>query len=112
MATMNIPAEKFEAYLEEIKADYVKFWKPEDLEKEHIQEMIEEFNKGLRYKVGSKYIKVMTSNSVHSFIVNNEKAKFPLGTVLKAASWAAPATNFGRGSILDGSYQLRWTGAF
>jgi hypothetical protein len=42
--------------------------------------------------------------------VKEDMPKFKKGTILKAASWAAPAKNYGRGNILDGNYDVRWTG--
>ena len=76
------------------------------------QYRIDEFNNGLRYEESSKYIKVITGNSVHSFIVKQDGGKFRRGDILKAASWAAPAKNFARGNVLDGTLdRIRWTGA-
>jgi hypothetical protein len=77
--------------------------------------MRENFIKCLRYEVGNKYIKIISgrahSTSVHSFIVL-KPGKFPVGSVLKAASWAAPATNFVRANIFDGNFmRITWTGA-
>ena len=78
--------------------------------------MIAEFNDGLTYKTGSKYIKVITRSaggggSVWGFDVNTDKdKKFKKGDILKAAGWAAPARNAARGYILDGGYPINWTG--
>jgi len=64
---------------------------------------------------GRKYIKVIrdTGNQqmVWGFVVkgDNDK-KFRQGDILKAASWAAPARNAARGNILDGDYDINWTG--
>jgi len=110
MPSLNIPVDRLEIYLARIREDYVKFWKPEDLEKTHIQDMITEFNQNLTYKIGNSYIKVIQGSSVHSFIVN-KTGKFPVGSILMAASWKAPATNFARGNILQDDYVVRWTGA-
>jgi hypothetical protein len=96
-------------YLEIIKKDYVSFLTPIS---EYRQEMIDIFNANIRYEVGSKYIKVITENSVHSFIVRNKTDKFKPGDILKAASWKAPAKNFARGNIFDKTFdRIRWTGA-
>jgi len=95
-------------YLEIIKKDYVSFLTPIS---EYRQEMIDIFNANIRYEVGSKYIKVITENSVHSFIVRNKTDKFKPGDILKAASWKAPAKNFARGNIFDKTFdRIRWTG--
>lgn len=74
-------------------------------------DMRESFIKSVRYEVGNKYIKVISGSGVHSFIVL-KAGKFSVGSVLKAASWAAPATNFVRANIFDGNFMnISWTGA-
>ena len=78
--------------------------------------MIAEFNDGLTYKTGSKYIKIITGSagggsSVWGFVVNTDNdKKFKKGDILKPAGWAAPARNAARGNIIDGGYTIRWTG--
>jgi hypothetical protein len=68
--------------------------------------------RSISYNVGSKYIKVVTNNSVWGFVVNTDNdKKFKKGDILKAAGYAAPARNFPRGNILEGGYTVRWTGA-
>lgn len=114
MAKMNVPLEFLTDYAEHIKSDYIKWWGAKASEK-HVQEMIANFK--VTFEPGSSYIKVVKSDtdgthaSVHSFIVNKAK-KFPLGTILKSASWKAPATNFGRGNLLERWTwdRVRWTG--
>jgi hypothetical protein len=114
MAKCNIPQAQLDAYAAHIRADYVKWWGPERLKDKHIQEMIAEFQ--IEFEVGSSYIKVVkagNNRSVHSFIVNKD-GKFPKGTVLKSASWKAPATNFGRAHIAHPDSwvgHVSWTGA-
>jgi hypothetical protein len=75
--------------------------------------MVDEYNDGITFKVGKKYIKVMTERSVHGFIVNTDNdADFKLGDILKAASYNAPARNFARGNALRGIFNnMQWTGA-
>ena len=34
-----------------------------------------------------------------------------MGDILLPAGWAAPARNHARGNILDGNYEIAWTGA-
>ncbi len=48
--------------------------------------------------------------NLKSFIVNKAD-KFPLGAVLKSASWKAPATNFARANLLDASQTAAPQGA-
>lgn len=90
-----------------IKNDYEK-WSPGSTEKSGFE---------VSFEKGSKYIKVITSSygqsGVHSFIVN-KTGKFPMGAILKAASWKAPAMNFVRGWIDEGHInfsRIQWTGA-
>jgi hypothetical protein len=113
MPKMNLPVEFLTDYANHVKTDYIKWWGKRGEDK-HVQQMIAEF--GIEFQPGSSYIKVVkTKNgvveSVHSFIAN-KAGKFPLGTILKAASFKAPATNFGRGNLLDRQTWNRvvWTG--
>ena len=75
--------------------------------------MCEEYAESLEYKVGKKYIKLVSKNNgVKAFIVNVENdKKFKLGDILMPAGWAAPARNAARGNVLDGEYPINWTGA-
>jgi hypothetical protein len=101
-------------YIEHIRADYSNF--------SHKPVEDQEFD--IEIEEGSKYVKVISGShghrGVHSFIVKEDRpAKgktkgFKAGDILKAASWAAPATNFSRGNVFSGrdSYKTRvhWTG--
>jgi hypothetical protein len=77
------------------------------------KDMYERYCDRIKYKPGSKYIKILSDGGVHSFVVNTDNdKKFKRGDILKAASWATPARNFARGNVLDGSLEcVRWTGA-
>lgn len=104
-------------YIERIREDYKKWTftgksKPgEDTVKD---EMTEKFCKSISIKEGQKYYKVLTENSVHSFIVKKDSTirgkDFKRGDMLKAASWATPTLNCARGNIF-GNYIVQWTGA-
>ena len=80
--------------------------------------MIEEYCSGLRVEENRRYWKITstngsgTSRSVSGFIVKAGDKKFREGDMLKPAGWAAPARNFARGNVLDGTgvYNVRWTG--
>ena len=81
-------------------------------------EMTRDFGEGLSFKKGRNYVKIVTNRSgggcsVHSFIVIEPTKGFEIGDILKAASWAAPATNFKRGNVfeLHTLANVRWTGA-
>ena len=81
-------------------------------------EMIESYCTGLEVSEGSRYWKIVGSNgggsqrSVKGFIVKAGDKKFREGDMLKAAGGAAPARNFARGNVIDGSgvANVRWTG--
>jgi hypothetical protein len=80
--------------------------------------MAENYCNGLEVSEGSRYWKIVGSNgggsqrSVKGFIVKAGDKKFREGDMLKAAGWAAPARNFARGNVIDGSgvANVRWTG--
>lgn len=109
MASIDFDTEiAMNKYLDHIRGEYCA-WNTNETEVG--ARMRDEFIREVRYEVGNKYIKVISRNSVHSFIVI-KAGKFPVGSVLKAASWAAPATNFARANIYDGNFMnIRWTGA-
>mgnify|MGYP000028207163 CR=1 FL=1 len=104
--------EALESLTKAIIADYDQYQKGRTGEKTDIQDkMFSDFVNGIQIKQGSKYTKIISSNSVWGFIVNTEKdKKFKQGDILKAAGWAAPARNAPRGNILEGGYTIRWTG--
>ena len=90
--------------------DYKGFMPPE--KSTVTEKMNQEFVENFQFKFGNKYIKVITKNSVAAFIVNTDKdKKFKMGDILLPAGWAAPARNHARGNILDGNYEIAWTGA-
>jgi len=104
--------------VEAMKEDYaawtsrLKFGKSNEELAEVNRERSEKFNNGLEVKFGRKYVKVVSNGSVCAFVVNTESdKKFNFGDVLKPASWSAPARNFPRGNVLEGGYNIAWTGA-
>ena len=82
------------------------------------EEMSENFCNGLEVEENRRYWKITHTNgsgtqrSVSGFIVKAGDKKFREGDMLKAAGWAAPARNFARGNVLDGTglNNARWTG--
>ncbi len=76
-------------------------------------EMIDKYNHDISWKMGFKYIKIITGSSVWGFVVNrHDDKKFRFGDILKAAGWKAPARNFARGNVVDRDFKgVRWTGA-
>ena len=96
--------------IQKAKADYAAWMGGNN------QWMIDEYNAGISFIEGSKYIKIVTKHgsqsSVHSFIVKQDGGKFRRGDILKPASWKTPAMNFARGNVIDGTLdRIRWTGA-
>ena len=80
------------------------------------ESMKEQFSNSWRIEPGKKFIKIVSKDSVHSFIVKEDmftpggQPRFKKGDVLKAASWKSPALNRARGNVLDGNYPIQWTG--
>ena len=108
--------EAIEKVLEAMRKDYIRWSGPERSEIK--DKMIEEYCYGLEVEENRRYWKIIstngsgTSRSVNGFIVKAGDKKFREGDMLKAAGWAAPARNFARGNVLDGSGvdNVRWTG--
>lgn len=99
--------EAIQTLVQAIKEDYATYTK---CDSDVRRRMIEEFNNSIAYTVGKKYTKIIRGDSVWGFIVNETEGKFRKGDILKAASWAAPAKNSPRGNIIDGGYEISWTG--
>jgi len=80
------------------------------------KKMVTDFINGFVVKSGQKYVKIMSGNggtvggSCWGFIVKEDTGKFKKGDILKPAGWNKPATNSARGNVLDGMYQINWTG--
>jgi hypothetical protein len=111
MSKLNVPQKALDAYLAYIKEDYIKWWGPKASEKT-VQGMIAAFKAEIQ--PGTSYIKIVTDRSVHSFIVNKPNGKFPVGTILKAAAFNAPAKNFVRAHLEKPETwkgHITWTGA-
>ena len=70
---------------------------------------VAEFENGLGYLPGTKYLKIITEKSVWGF-VNLGNPNFAEGDILKAAGWRAPALNKPRGNIFNDNYEIAWTG--
>ena len=94
--------------IEAMIEDYKLFMPPDS---EVRKKMNKRYSNSFVEKTGSKYIKVVSNNSVSAFIVKTDKdKKFKKGDILYPAGWAAPARNKARGNVLDGGYPINWTG--
>ena len=89
--------------------DYDKFSYHSDND-EVRKNMFNEYKDGFKSIVGQKFIKVTNGGSVKAFIVKTAHGKFKLGDILKPAGWRAPAKNSARGNVLEGGYNIQWTG--
>ena len=105
---------EIEKVLEAMREDYKRWSGPERSQIK--DEMTEDYCNGLEVSEGSRYWKITSGRrnqrSVSGFIVKAGDKKFQEGDMLKAAGWAAPARNFARGNVLDGTgvNEVRWTG--
>ena len=62
----------------------------------------DDFRNSFIVKVGQKYIKIGRKS--------DDDAKFKRGDILKAAGFSKPARNAPRGNVLDGGFNIQWTG--
>ena len=101
-----------EVLIEAIKTDYREYTlRGKDEYSEINNRMINDFESGIGYSEGKKYIKITKENNgcVWGFVVKKDDGKFKAGDILKAAGWNAPAKNAARGNVFDG-YSIQWTG--
>ena len=115
---------EIEKVLEAMREDYKRwsYWSSNynsnpHSDKKIMNEMIENYCNGLEVTEGSRYWKIISNDrgggrSVKGFIAKAGDKKFREGDMLKPAGWAAPARNFARGNVLDGTgvTNVRWTG--
>ena len=108
---------EIEKVLESMREDYCRWSRSgRDTSEKILSDMERDFCEGLEVTEGSRYWKIISdkrgSRSVCGFIVKAGDKKFREGDMLKAAGWAAPARNFARGNVLDGTGfdNARWTG--
>ena len=111
--------EEIEKVLESMREDYKRWSKAGSSGSSEIKtEMEENYCNGLEVEENRRYWKITGTNgsgsqvSVKGFIVKAGDKKFREGDMLKPAGWAAPARNFARGNVLDGTGfgNARWTG--
>ena len=74
------------------------------------KEQVDNWENSFRLHTGKKYIRVVKENGVFCFIVREDSGKFKKGDILKAAGYNKPALNSARGNVLEGGYNIQWTG--
>ena len=74
------------------------------------KDQVDKWESLFRVETGKKYIRVVRENGVFCFIVREDSGKFKKGDILKAAGYRAPARNSARGNVLEGGYNIQWTG--
>ena len=91
--------------IEAANEDYMNFPVNDDMKAEFVEEWV--------IRPGKKYIKILRDNggSAWGFIVNtDDDKKFKRGDILMCAGYKAPARNGARGNVLEGNYEIAWTG--
>ena len=107
-----------EKVLNSMRNDYCRWSRSgsRDISEKILSDSEKRYCEGLEVTEGSRYWKIISdkrnSRSVCGFIAKAGDKKFREGDMLKAAGWAAPARNFARGNVLDGTGvdTVRWTG--
>ena len=90
-------------------ADYID--RPQYGSDDTRDKMNDKFTKGWVITKGSKYIRFRQGYGTWGFVVNTDNdKKFKKGDLLKPAGYDKPARNKPRGNILDGGFQINWTG--
>ena len=112
-----IMKEAIERVLDSMREDYCRWNRSgRDINEKILSDMERDYCEGLEITEGSRYWKIISdkrgSRSVCGFVAKAGDKKFREGDMLKAAGWAAPARNFARGNVLDGTGvdTVRWTG--
>ncbi len=91
-------------------ADYAEFMPPKDeVRKKILNEYVEDFI----ISYSKKYIKITEERgAVRAFIVNvDNDPKFKKGDILMPIAYNKPVRDTARGNILDGGYEIKWSGA-
>ena len=75
------------------------------------EKMHKEFVEGGAVNEGTKYIRIISKNSVWGCVVNTENdKKFKKGDLVKSAGYNKPTRNKARGNVLEGGFPINWTG--
>ena len=110
MSLSEIVIASMPEYINRIKNNYISLDNALDRK---VTDYDKQWLDSVRYVISTKYIKVITGSSVHSFILLEDDKQFEAGDILKASSWNAPARNFARGNVrAPSTYEsVSWTGA-
>ena len=74
------------------------------------KEQVDNWDSKTKVTFGKKYIKIVQDTGVFAFVMKEDSGHLKKGDILKAAGYNKPALNSARGNVLNGNYNIQWTG--